>query len=199
MKTIFINGIETAVDSEQMQLSNLIKNLNQSNASQNQFVSSVVVNGKELSEADQNDVLPRTIGEFESIEVVISNPSTLALETLNTLETYLVKLSDNFKETARAYQDRNLLQADQLFMRAVDGLDLFVQTITGVKGAIRLGLNSKLAIAEATLLSIMNDLLEAKRQNNYTLLSELLSTDLTENFAEWREQVFPLFRDKVQS
>jgi hypothetical protein len=78
-------------------------------------------------------------------------------------------------------------------------MDLFVQTMSGIKAAMKVGMNAKVALAEATLISIMNDLLDAKKQNNYVMLSELLLQDLVENMKEWKGTVFPSIRERAGS
>jgi len=88
----------------------------------------------------------------------------------------------------------NLVAAESYLAKAIDGLDLFIQTIGGIKMALKFGLNQKVALIEADLVSIMNEILNAKRQNNYIYLSEILSKDLIENLYQWKEVAFPIFR-----
>lgn len=133
-------------------------------------------------------------------QLLESETISLVLETLTTLETYLDRIVAHIQQAAENYKNKSLITADTFFVKTIDGLDLFVQTIGGIKLALKTGLNPQLGLIEASLVSIMNDLLDAKRQNNYILLSELLQKELLENLSDWKTKVFPLLRSfKKQS
>ena len=194
MKTIRINGVDQGVSADNLVFEDFIKDLNKTLNQDSQVISSIKVDGKEISENDEEIIKKTPLGEVGVIEVFTSSPMDLAYETLNTLEQYMDRLIASVERAAIYYRDKNLIAADGYFVKAIDGLDLFVQTIGGIKLALRIGLHQQIAIAEATLVSVMNDLLEAKRQNNYVYMAELLEKELIGNLNEWKAEIFPLFR-----
>ena len=195
MKTIRINGVEQNVPANAKIFDDFIKDLTKSLSTERKVIASIRIDGQEISETDELQFGSMPLNEMGSIEVDTASPADLAYQTLTTLEQYVDRLVASIERAALHYKTKNLVSGDAYFAKSIDGLDLFVQTIGGVKLALRVGLNTTVALAEADLASIMNDLLDAKRQNNYVYMSELLETALVKNMVEWREKVFPLLRN----
>lgn len=195
MKTIRVNGVEQEIPAGAAVFDDFLKDLTETLDANSQVISSIRVNGIELKEGEEETLKTKSIDEIGDIEVTTSNPADLAYETLNTLDQYIDRLIASIDRAALHYRGKNLIAGDAYFAKSIDGLDLFVQTIGGVKLALRIGLQQKVALAEATLVSIMNDLLEAKRQNNYVFMADLLQKDLVENLTEWKTEVFTFFRN----
>lgn len=195
MKTIRINGEEKSISEAIVSYEDFIKNMSRALTSDTEVISCVKIDGQEITEETEKSLKTTSINDLGDIEIFTSNPIELANETLNTLDLYLDRLRQTIEKAAINYKGKNLMGGDHFLAKAIDGIDLFVQTISGVKLALRMGLNQKVALAEATLVSIMNDLLEAKRQNNYVFLAELLEKDLIENLTEWQTEVFKIFRN----
>lgn len=194
-KSVVINGNQTTVPlSDELTFETFLNGLNESLVKENQVISVIKVDGKELSESEEISFRKHSLESMGDIEVVTMNPMDLAHETLSTLDQYADRLILTIQRAAEHYKQNNFLTADAYFTKAIDGLDLFVQTIGGVKTALRIGLNPKIALTEASLVSIMNDLLDAKRKNNNIFLAELLEKDLTENLNEWKTQAFPAMK-----
>ncbi|MEW6057364.1 MAG: hypothetical protein AB1540_12200 [Bdellovibrionota bacterium] len=192
---IRINGVEQPVSSEQIIFEDFVSDLNKTLNAEQLVISSILVNGREISESDESALKRLPVGDLGDIDVFTAKPQDLAYETLNTLEQYIDRMVISIERAATHYKAKNLITGDAYFAKSIEGLDLFVQTIGGVKLALRIGLNPKIGLTEATLVSIMNDLLDAKRQNNYIFLAELLEKDLVSNLKEWKDDVFPLFRN----
>lgn len=195
MKTIIVNGIEHQVEHDNIPLDSLLQQINKDLSSSRQVVSNIRINGEELTEEMQGVLSSTDVGSLGAIEVFTSNPAELANETLTTLEIFLERLLGYISASANAYKTKNLIAGDDYFLKTIDGLDLFVQTINGVKLALRISLQPKIALAEATLVSIMGDLLEAKKQTNLFVIAELMENDLTQNLIEWRDDVFPILKN----
>jgi hypothetical protein len=158
-------------------------------------ISRICVDGKELVDGEEAKLSAMQLGAMGAIDVETANPADLAYETLDTLDLYVDRMADGIRKAAGFYKAKNLISADSCFGKAIDSLDLFVQTIGGVKLTLRIGLNTQVALVEADLISIMNDLLDAKRQNNYVYMAELLEKELISNLTEWKEKIFPLLRN----
>ena len=194
MKTIRINGVEQNIPAGAVVFEEFLNDLNRSLSPNRQVISNIRINGQEITEADEQKIRTTPIEQLGEIELETSNPADLAFETLATLDQYIDRLMASIERAALHYKGKNLITGDAYFAKAIDGLDLFVQTIGGVKLALRIGLNPKLALAEASLISVMNDVLEAKRQTNYVFMAELLEKDLIENLRDWKDNIFPMLR-----
>jgi hypothetical protein len=199
MKTIMVNGVERNIEKTSVTLRELMDDVNSSLAADSRIISVVRVDGAEMTPADQEKAQNVTVESLGMIEFMAASPTELAMETLTTLEQYLDRIIQNIDRAGNLYKSKNYMAADGYFMKTVDGMDLFVQTMSGIKAAMKVGMNAKVALAEATLISIMNDLLDAKKQNNYVMLSELLLQDLVENMKEWKGTVFPSIRERAGS
>jgi len=195
MKMIRINGETREFSTGVALFQDFLGGLNEELKQSNQVIASVKVDGKELSAEEETLLSEIAIDQVGEIEILTASPLDLAYETLNTLDQYVELLMGSVAQAADYYKKKNLISGDTYLAKAIDGLDLFVQTIGGVKLAIRVGLNPKIALIEATLVSIVQDLLETKRQSNYVFLAELLEKDLAENLSEWKTIAFPIFRN----
>ena len=193
-RMIKVNGVEEQLPADAAIFSDLITGLNGRLNSERKVIASIRVNGKEVSEEDEASLKTVPLDQMGEIEVETACPADLAYQTLDTLDIYIDRLITSIRNAAIHYRGKNLVAADSYFAKAIDGLDLFVQTIGGVKLALRIGLNTKMALAEAELISVMNDLLDAKRQNNYVYMAELLEKELAGNLLEWKEVIFPILR-----
>jgi hypothetical protein len=194
-KNIFINGKKINIELEENQkISSVIEKINQEISKENLVVTGFEINGQFVAEADHNQYLDESLELFENINFIATTPIDLAYETINTLELYLDRLINSIERAGIHYKNMNLVAAESYLAKAIDGLDLFIQTIGGIKMALKFGLNQKVALIEADLVSIMNEILNAKRQNNYIYLSEILSKDLIENLYQWKEVAFPIFK-----
>lgn len=194
MKTIRINGVDQDVQAGAMIFDEYLRDLHRNLSPNRQVVSKIRIDGREITETEEETIKAMPIDKLGQIELETSNPADLAFETLTTLDQYIDRLIASVERAAVHYKGKNLITGDAYFAKAIDGLDLFVQTIGGVKLALRVGLNTRVALAEATLISVMNDVLEAKRQTNYVFMAELLEKDLIENLRDWKESIFPLLR-----
>ena len=199
MKTIIVNGVERNIEENGVTFRKLIQEVNASLSGGSLVISAIKVDGTELSTEKQDEMLDSVVDSMGAIEFTATSTMELAMETLTTLEQYIDRIIQNIDRAGALYRNKNYLAADGYFMKTVDGMDLFVQTMSGIKATMKVGMNAKVALAEATLISIMNDLLDAKKQNNYVMLSELLLLDLTENMREWKTTVFPSIRERAGS
>ncbi|MBI3544853.1 MAG: hypothetical protein HY075_16395 [Deltaproteobacteria bacterium] len=198
-KMIKINGVEESFPADATMFEEFIDGLSKKLSAERRVISCIKIDGQELSEDAEKQLKTMPLEQMGQIEVETANPADLAFQTLNTLDQYIDRLVASIQRAAAHYRGKNLIAGDAYFAKSIDGLDLFVQTIGGVKLALRIGLNTQIALAEAELISVMNDLLDAKRQNNYLYMAELLEKELTQNLGEWKTTVFPLIRTLTSS
>ncbi len=172
-----------------------LEQLNKSLKKDHQVITAIKVNGNAITEEEEKNLYEHSLSDLSDIEIFTSSPVEIAHETLNTLDQYIDRIITNIDRAGMHYSQNNILSGDDYFVKSIDGLDLFIQTISGVKQALRVGLVTKVGLAEASLMSIMNELLMAKKQNNYIFMADLLRKDLIENLKEWKNDVFPIFKN----
>ena len=195
-KKIQVNG--KAIEQEMLtkgSFGEFVKRLNQSLSQEKHVITSILVNGMALSEDEEKNILDKDLSNIGDIEIFTASPVELAHETLTTLDQYIERIIMAVSRSAMHYEQNNIMAGDEYFLKSIDGLDLFIQTIGGIKQALRVGLITKLGLTEAVLIQTMNELLMAKKQNNYIYMAELLKKDLIENLKEWQTVVFPIFRN----
>lgn len=190
-----MNGEEKEFPGKEIKFSDFLMNLSQSLRQSEQVISLIKIDGKEITDEQESFIKDKTMMDLGDVEIFTSSPMELAHETLTTLDQYTAKVVETLQKAADGYRNKNYMAADAYFVRAVDSLDLFIQTIGGIKLALRVGLHTRIALVEASLVSIMNDLLNAKRENNYIFLAELLEKDLVDNLTEWKNDIFPILKN----
>lgn len=199
MKTITINGNPTDIAAQGTEFQTMMNDVSSNLSKESKVITRILLDGKELSDEEQSSIAHSDVASLGNIEIFSATPAELANETLDTLTDYINRVLTYVTKASQGYKSKNYIIADEQFLKTVEAMDLIVQTLSGIKAALRVGVNNKLNLAEATLLSIMNDLLDAKRQNNYVLLADLLEHDLIENLIEWRDEVFPMLKGRTSN
>jgi hypothetical protein len=194
MKNFMINGEPQNFATDAVDFGEFIQHINRDYCQKKKVISSIKIDGKELTESDESFLEKMPLSSIDTIEVDIANPADLTGSALDTLTLYVDRLIETLQKSAKSYSEKNLIAGDHFFAKSVDSLDLFIQTVSAIKVSVGIKLNTKVAIAEASLVSTVNDLLTAKRQNNLVFLAELLEKDLVENLNEWKFEVFPILR-----
>lgn len=195
-KNITINGSETsftATDTNDFGqfVDSLIDDLSKSS----QVITEIQIDGKVITEENEKTMRALPVESISKIEIFTSTPQDLAFESLGTLDQYLDRLMVSIDRASLHYKDKNLVAGDTYFLKTIDGLDLFIQTIGGVKMALKVGLNNKVALAEADMMSTLNEIVLAKKQNNYIYLAELLDKDLMQSMQEWKNDIIPFLKN----
>src|SRR6185369_14039257 len=103
-KTVFINGIEEAIPAEATAFQDFIDGLNRRLSAERKVISCIKIDGQELTEGDESRLNSRALGEMGSIEVETSTPADLAYQTLDTLETYIDRMTRTIQSAAEHYK-----------------------------------------------------------------------------------------------
>lgn len=194
MKKIKINGSEHDIEHTTLLFSEFLNNLNQDLNDQQKFISAIRVDGTLISEVEESSYLTLSLDSLGDIEVETASPMEIAYEALDTLDVYVDRLEKMIQKTAQEYRNHQYILADEAFLKSIDGLELFIQSVGSIKLALRLGYQPQVALTEAQLFSVMNELLDAKQKCNYIQLAEVLSSELVSNLKEWKNNIFPFFK-----
>ena len=195
MNEIRINGEnKELVWDKEAAIKNIVDEITRGFVGTQQVISEIQIDGQLVTEENEAALLALPVEKIAMIEILTSTPRDLAYETLDTLERYIDRLCSSIERAGIHYAEKNLVAGDAYFLKSIDGLDLFIQTIGGVKAALRVGAEQTVMLAEADLMSTMHDLVEAKQQNNYVFMSQLLQNEFIENLNHWKTVVFPFLR-----
>jgi hypothetical protein len=160
-------------------LINRFRNLLNTEAS---LISSFVINGVELTDADEAALGPLPADDIRSIQISTMHPREIAEDTLQSLIIF-----------AEHLEQMSIESADTLsgLSRVVDGVQTFSEAVVQVKRTLRIGALQKISLLEADLLSIMRDLADAAEAGQSEFVAQLLREHLPANFRQWRDEGIP--------
>ena len=187
MNHFVINGIEKpAPISPDSKFQDLVKYINQKMVNDRNLVSSLKVNGVEVTETDENALGGVRISDIESVEVNFTSPRELAEETLQILVAFTYRLSELSAEVAVAGTPD-----EKQFQKLINGLQTLIEVISTVKQVLRVGLLQPVNLLQADLLSIVKDMVDARESKDGLYLRDLLTIHLPENLKNWQETGVP--------
>ncbi len=189
MNQVLVNGIEKQVNANpEWSLERLINHLRERISTDSVLISSVLVDGIEITPSNEKELNGLKVSEVARIELITAHPRELAQETLQALRIFsdtLVKLCGRITQE----QDAMILSRD--FLRLVEGLQTLAETIRSVKRVLRIGVIEPVGFLEADLTSTLSDMLEAKTKKQTDFLKEIIQGDLTDNLTRWRDEGIP--------
>src|SRR4051794_26223513 len=119
MEHFLVNGVETTSPiSGGQRFEELMSYVQKVYTSDSALISSIRVNGTEVTETMQTALAEVPVGDIDQVEVVLSHPRELAEETLQTLLMFTDKLAGLSRKIG-AYQSTDTTD----FKRLIDGLE----------------------------------------------------------------------------
>jgi hypothetical protein len=187
---VSINGREKAFEvSDNDSFGDFLKHVRTAYTSSSSCISSIRIDGIELTTGDGGEFAILPISEIRELEIFTTHPRELADETLQNLRKFSDQLEALCFETAKQLTSGE--NASIGFARLVDGLQMFIDGIEGVKRLLGLPKTGIAPVLEADLLSILKDLLDYYRLGKKDYVAELLSEHLTGNLVDWRTKAIP--------
>lgn len=162
-----------------------------------EIITSIHINGQELSQSEENGLLPKQASSFESINFTVKTSSELAFEALDSCSSYIDVVIAKIHELGRLYAAGEIQLANNLFSEVIEIMDLFIQLVTKIHSTFRTNLGDKfvktetLQTLEIHLLSILKGLVPAKEKNDIVMLCDLLEYELVENLTQWKIKAIP--------
>jgi hypothetical protein len=171
-----------------------------------EVITSISINGKELSEAEEGECLPNVVGGFNEIDFTVKSSVELAFEALDSCSSYIDVVVTKIKELNKLYSAGEYDRANYLFAEVIEIMDLFVQLMSKIHSTLRLSLKDKfiktktLQNLEIHLLSVLKGLVPAKEKNDVIMLCDLLEYELIDNLTQWKIKAIPelkRFKEKI--
>lgn len=189
MNEILINGESKPVHLKpESSFGELYQYIYKNFTDERRLISSLIVDGVEVTPRVEAEYKERSISQFGTVEVTTAHPRELAEDTLQTLSLFtdtLIRLS------FRAAQSGTAEELGQNLTKLVEGLDTFTETVTSIKSILRVSHQQTLKLLEIDLGSILTDIFEAKQRNDDGFVRETLKSHLPDNLKQWKEVVIP--------
>lgn len=174
--------------------------LNRELAARQQVVSSIRINGELLDEAKEQRFSMMALNHLGIIEIATDDPIDLAFEALKTAKEYIRKIMAHSRQTGELYKDGKSDSAERGFLDLVDSLDNLTNLILSAQSVLRTKYKNihtddpSLRIAQVRLVSAVEELVPAKRENNRELLMDVLLNELPDALREMREHGLPVLQ-----
>ncbi|MBI2712284.1 MAG: hypothetical protein HYX41_05425 [Bdellovibrio sp.] len=191
MNHCVVNGVRIEIPfSESAPLKEVISYVQEKWVPDHTYISSLRVNGSEISEKQERALAQTPYSEFTSIEVFTAHPREIAENTLQNLiefsdllEKFCARIGTNSK-SSKFYAD---------FSKLMDGIGTLTEGISVVKKIFNITPNSvpHLDGLENNLLSILQELLKLQEAKKTAELGTLIREGLRENIQNWRDVALP--------
>lgn len=154
-------------------------------------ISSIRVDGEEISESAEIALSLMPLSELKSIEVLTAHPRELAEQTLRDMIEFCAPLSERARRAGQCFRENQHPSRDLAVL--VDGINVFTEALRGAKQILRVipGGFPRIDVLEADLISIMKDIVQFYEEGQLAYVGELLSEHLPKNIDEWRTEGIP--------
>ena len=191
MNSCMVNGVEVQIPvTSDSPLETLLQYLRSNLVSNQTYISSLKVNGAEISEGQERDLAQTPLSQLNSIEIFTVHPREVAETTLQNLiefsdllEKYCARIGTNPK-SQKFYSD---------FSKLMDGVETLTEGIAVVKKIFNITPKTipSLDRLEEDLLVILQNLLKLQEQKKSEDLGGLIREGLRENLQNWRDVALP--------
>jgi hypothetical protein len=198
MTLIRLNGEELSYKyNANSTLSELVDQLLSGHLTKEEVITAISINGKTLSGKEESECLPKSLNEFQSIDLKAQSNLELAFDALDSCNGYIDVLTEKVQDLVLLYQDNKIDEANDKFSDIIEIVDLFVQLMTKINRTLKSGLGQSFQKSrsvqnlEIHLLSIVKGLLPAKENNDIIMLCDLLEYELIDNLTQWKIKAIP--------
>jgi hypothetical protein len=199
MVNLSINGRKLEKDGNVL-FGEFLNGLNRELAARAQVISVLKIDGQTIDEAHEPDFSMRNLSQVGKIEITTVDQLELAFEALASAKSYIRKLISYCQLNGENYKNGRTKEADKNFVHLVDGLENLTQLVMASQSILRgkyKGIHtndSSLRIAQVRLVSAIEELLPAKKQNDNVMLADILCNELPEALREMADYGIPVLQ-----
>lgn len=199
MVNLIINGKAYEKDG-QILFGEFLNGLNKDLASRSQVISVLKIDGNAVDESSEQRLSMISLNQMGRIEITTVDQIELAFEALSSAKAYTKKLIEYCRLNGANYKSGKIREADKNFVHLVDGLENLTQLIMASQSMLRgkyRGIHtndSSLRIAQVRLVSAIEELLPAKKQNDHRMLADILCNELPEALQEMADYGIPVLQ-----
>lgn len=191
------NRYEFNRESEDCRVADLLDSILADSKFHDQVISRIAVNGKVLSEAEENAISDSNLTKVGSIHITLQSSVDLAFEALDSCNVYIENLNEQIKALVATYQEGKGAEASAMFGELVDFIDLFIQLVTRIHRTLKANLgddyrkSKTVQNLEIHLLSVLKAIIPAKEREDVIMLCDLLEYELMDNLTQWKIRAIP--------
>jgi hypothetical protein len=154
-------------------------------------ISSIRIDGEEISESAEKALAPLPLSELRAIEVLTAHPRELAEETLQDMMQFCAPLAERSRQAGECFRGEG--HPSRELASLVDGINVFTEALRGARQILRIKANAlpRIDVLEADLVSIMKDVVHYYEDGETAYVVELLSEHLPRNIDEWKSEGIP--------
>lgn len=177
-----------------------LNSLNRDLAARSQVISVLKIDGRTIDESNEPIFSMRSLSQLGKIEIITVDQLELAFEALSSAQSYIKKLISYCQLNGDNYKNGRIREADKNFVHLVDGLENLTQLVMASQSILRgkyKGIHtndSSLRIAQVRLVSAIEELLPAKKENDHVMLADILCSELPEALREMADYGIPVLQ-----
>ncbi len=181
-------------------VSDIIQNILSQDIFNDQIVSQICIDGKDLTIEEEDAILEQRLGQFKSINFTVKSNIVLAFEALQSCNSYIDNIIFQISELTSSYQSCKTDESNVKFAEVIEITDLFIQLVSRIQKTIKSHLQShwekphSVQQLEIHLLSILKAIIPAKEKNDLIMLCDLLEYELVDNLKQWKIKALPDLR-----
>ena len=141
--------------------------------------------------SDDKETLQKKPSDIDFLEVELSNLKDLVATNLVNALDYLKKLIPGFEQAADLFRAGNEQEANKYYLQILDGIDWFSQVVSIImnpdEGKLELldADDENLQVRQEKLTDLMNQMLEANKNQDWVLLADILEYEMTPFYKDW--------------
>ncbi len=158
----------------------------------NRIVTKILIDGKQLIDQSPASPLDSKQEVFQELEIKTAdreiwamNGLDIVLNAIERVQKSLIKAAELFREGDRK------AEANQHFVRCVDGLERFVEALTITRTALKLDFNNiaidglKLSQVETEFTQILKSIVECQEKQDFIAVADKVEYELITNLYSW--------------
>ena len=189
---ILIDGVSKTVDTCGIDsFHDLLKCLEKDHVEKSKVITRIILNDEDLDEGQEVGLGAFPVAEILSLSIETCDTLSLASDALDDALDYLPTLSNILENSARKIREGQVREGLQNISEALDVVSAFGEVLDGIRGAFRIDY-SKVRIDDFSLLDKLNELstqaqriLKAAKDEDWTLLADLVEYELSPLIYEW--------------
>ncbi len=191
--TFKVNGVDQALpdslSEERGSFGELLHAVREQFDSRESCISSIRVDGRELTENEEMAFALLPLSEVRSLEIATAHPREIAEETLQNLLVFTDHLTRLSRDCGQAFLAQG--HPSRELAKLMDGIEMFLEALNNVRQILRVGMANSIDLLEADLTSIMKDMLDTYQQGQIGYVAELLCQHLPANLEDWKNDGLP--------
>ena len=192
-----INGKEETLAYIGETLGDFFTHIEQEGIAQGNVVRSVKLNGQESS-PDSSVTRQVPLSEVETLEVEVSTLSGIIEKNIENADAYLIRLIPGIEKTVELFRMGNEQEANQFFIKVIDGIDWFSQVLGMIIAAKEISPDTVIGGKsvrdwQTDLVDFTQQMVDANKNKDWVLLADLLEYEILPYYKEW-SNLLPQFR-----